>query len=206
MKRNTKLVIHYPLGWRKSSRMETRPKTFSNSRHAKGATTRIKIHVYLVNLDIESYQFIYVDLNSTREENRFISLPPHPVTLETPQGGINATKRGTHICKCFLRILMESIWNRSTFYQNIVSQHIIWYKNSIQDYNIYVCPIFSFPDRIPAFYAESWSLYTKVYVLLPKWTAFYSKVLVWVRTREHRPVRSLWGVRDVVHVNWIAQN
>ena len=111
-----------------------------------------------------------------------------------------------HICKCFLRILMESIWNRSTFYQNIVSQHIIWYKNSIQDYNIYVCPIFSFPDRIPDFYAESWSLYTKVYVLLPKWTAFYSKVLVWVRTREHRPVRSLWGVRDVVHVNWIAQN
>ena len=82
--------------------METRPKIFSNSRHAKGATIRTKIHVYLINLDIEGYQFIYVDLNSTRAENRFISLPPHPVTLETPQGGINATKRGTQICKVFL--------------------------------------------------------------------------------------------------------
>ena len=42
--------------------------------------------------------------------------------------------------------------------------------------------------RIPYFYANYLSLYTKVYVLLFKWPTFYSKFLVRVLTCGHRPV------------------
>ena len=66
------------------------------------------------------------------------------------------------------------------------------YKNALLDYNLCVCPAFSFLVRIPGFYDEPWSLYTKFSVLLYKWSAFYSKVLVWARTHEYSPVCMLW--------------
>ena len=55
-------------------------------------------------------------------------------------------------------------------------------------------PIFLFLVLIPDVYAKSRSLYTKFSVLLSKWPDFSAKFLVWVRTRESRPVHPLCGV------------
>ena len=59
---------------------------------------------------------------------------------------------------------------------------------------LWLCTVFLFIIRIPDFYAESLSLYSKVSVILSKWTSFHAKVPVWVFTWERRPVRLSWGV------------
>ena len=66
--------------------------------------------------------------------------------------------------------------------------------------------MFLFPSQIPHFNAKSRSLYAEVSVLLSKWPAFNSKILVWVCIRERRPVRLLWGVGVVARVKRVAQN
>ena len=80
------------------------------------------------------------------------------------------------------------------------------YKNALLDYKLCVCPVFSFPVQIPAFYAKSRSLYDKVSVLLSKLPGFYVKFLIWVSTHERCPVRPFWGVGGVAHSKRIAQN
>ena len=47
-------------------------------------------------------------------------------------------------------------------------------KDALLDYKVCASPVFSFPVQIPYFYAKSWSLYIKVYVLLYKWPVFDS--------------------------------
>ena len=79
-------------------------------------------------------------------------------------------------------------------------------KNALLNYKLCVCPAFLFPVQIPDFYAKSRSLYTKVSVLLSKWPDFYSRVLVWVRTRERHPFRPSLVVGGVALAKHVAQD
>ena len=76
-------------------------------------------------------------------------------------------------------------------------------KNTLLDYNPYVCHDFLFPFQIPAEYR---SLYSEVSMILSKCPAFYAKVLIWVRTCERRPIRLSWGVGGVAPTKHVVRN
>ena len=40
--------------------------------------------------------------------------------------------------------------------------------------------------------------------LTEKWPSFYAEILVWVRTRERRPIRLPWGVGVVSCANHVV--
>ena len=63
-------------------------------------------------------------------------------------------------------------------------------------------PAISIAFWIPAFYAESRSLYADVSVFPSKWPYFYSDPLLWVRTLVRRPVHPL-GERKTRGKGWI---
>ena len=74
------------------------------------------------------------------------------------------------------------------------------------DYKLCVCPVFSFPVQIPAFYYKYRSLYAKASVILSKCPGFYAKVPVWVRTRECHPVHLSWGVGILSRIKCVTRN
>ena len=61
-------------------------------------------------------------------------------------------------------------------------------------YKLYVLSAIFFPVQIRAFYAKYRSIYVKVSVLLLKWSALYSNIIVLFHTYERRPVWLLWEV------------
>ena len=65
------------------------------------------------------------------------------------------------------------IWTTTFIYRHELNN-----KNSLLDYKLCVCLVFSLPVQTPDFYAKSRSLYAEFFVLLSKWPDFYAKFLV----------------------------